>query len=159
MIGTILGNKYQIEEELFAQKLGSTYRAKNIAEGEPVLVVALDTGLAIEKAQLDGMLATSHRIRDIGSPTLVPTTDWVRNEDGAICLVTPLPDAVPLAVYSKGGISLGEATDLTLQVSTAMAVAAEAGLYHRDLSVHSVFVSVLGDGGHLARVVGWAHHW
>jgi serine/threonine protein kinase len=158
MIGTILGKRYQIDAKLFTDKMGSTFKGRRLPDGLSVHVLVLDKGIAPSDAQISSIMDVSARLAQLRHPCLLPTIDWVREGTGPTCLITPAMDAVPLAEFAKGGSVLPDTVDLVHQITGALQAASELGLAVRDLSAHNTFVSVLPDGGQVARITRWGYH-
>jgi hypothetical protein len=152
MIGQNLKGRYGIDAEFYADKLGTAYKATDNQDGTPVVVLVLDEQVSTGGDEVSALLAAAGIVRELDSPTLVPTTASGITDDGKVFLVHPLPDAVPLKSLVKGGLPIEQVVDITRQIAAGASVASEAGLQHLDLSGYSVLVTVLSDGGQVARV-------
>ena len=157
MIGQNLKGRYSIDAEFYSDKLGIAYKATDAQDGTPVVVVVLDEQVSTGGDEVSALLAAAGTVRELDSPLLVPTTASGLTDDGKVFLVHPLPDAVTLRSLVKGGMPIEQVVDLTRQIATAASVAGEAGLQHLDLSANSVLVSVLSDGGQVARVTRYGY--
>ena len=152
MIGQNLKGRYGIHAEFYADKLGTAYKATDTQDGTPVVVLVLDEQVSTGGDEVSALLAAAGAVRELDSPILVPTTASGITDDGKVFLVHPLPDAVPLKSLVKGGMPIEQVVDITRQIALGASVASEAGLQHLDLSGNSVQVTVLSDGGQVARV-------
>ncbi|MFH1531324.1 MAG: protein kinase [Pseudomonadota bacterium] len=152
MIGQKLKGRYGIDAEFYTDKLGTAYKATDHQDGVPVVVIVLDEQVSTGGGEVSALLLAAGRVRELDSPLLVPTIASGITDDGKVFLVHPLPDAVTLKSLVKGGMPIEQVVDLTRQIAMAASVAGEAGLQHLDLSSSSVLVTVLSDGGQVARV-------
>lgn len=92
----------------------------------------------------------------LGHPNIVPVLDFGRGADGTGLpyLVMQLLTGRSLQdVLREGPLATGRAIDVAVQTLEGLAVAHEAGVIHRDLKPANLFVTPLGPGRELVRIL------
>ncbi len=153
MIGALIADRYQIEEELGVGGMGVVYRARQIELNRPVALKLLRPNLiTLPRAELR-FHREAQAASTLNHPGVVTVHDfgWF---DGQAYLVMELLEGRTLdRIYAEGPLELSRLVDLFSQIASAIGAAHEAGLVHRDLKPDNVMITLEADGAELAKVV------
>ena len=155
-IGSVIGDKYRVEEELGRGGFGIVVRARHLAIDQLVAIkvlTAAEDGEWMEDAarfkregQATAALRSEHvvRILDVdvlptGSPYMV--MEYLEGE------------TLHVAIHTRGPLSVSESADHMVQVLAALAEAHAAGIVHRDLKPANVFITHGAGGTMVAKVL------
>lgn len=142
--GATLDNRYEVSEVLAQGGMSETYKARDCATGEWVVLKIPNLALLGDPASF----TRYQREMEIGQRLTHPRIQHLirlgRIDGGrAPYLVLEYVDGVPLRQYLADHAPLGEgeAIRLTLQIADALAYCHANGIVHRDLKPENVLVS------------------
>jgi len=155
-VGSVIADKYRVEQELGRGGFGIVVRARHLAIDQLVAIkvlTAADDGEWQEDAarfkregQATAALRSEHvvRILDVdvlpnGSPYMV--MEYLEGE------------TLHVTIHTRGPLAIGESADHMVQVLAALAEAHAAGIVHRDLKPANVFVTQGAGGTMVAKVL------
>jgi serine/threonine-protein kinase len=158
-VGSVIADKYRVEQELGRGGFGVVMRARHLAIDQLVAIkvlTAADTDDAREwqedaarfkrEGQATAALRSEHvvRILDVdvlpnGSPYMV--MEYLEGE------------TLHVTLHTRGPLSIGETADHMVQVLAALAEAHAAGIVHRDLKPANVIVTQGAGGTMVAKVL------
>jgi serine/threonine protein kinase len=155
-VGSVIGDKYRVEQELGRGGFGVVVRARHLAIDQLVAIKVLTAGEDSEwkedaarfkrEGQATAALRSEHvvRILDVdvlpsGSPYMV--MEYLEGE------------TLHVAIHTRGPLSVGETADHMVQVLAALAEAHAAGIVHRDLKPANVFITHGAGGTMVAKVL------
>ncbi|MEA2752770.1 MAG: eukaryotic-like serine/threonine-protein kinase [Myxococcales bacterium] len=155
-VGSVIGDKYRVEQELGRGGFGVVVRARHLAIDQLVAIKVLtvgedsawkeDAARFKREGQATAALRSEHvvRILDVdflpgGSPYMV-----MEHLEG---------ETLHVALHTRGPLSIGEAVDHMVQVLAALAEAHAAGIVHRDLKPANVFITRGAGGTMVAKVL------
>ncbi|MDB5213720.1 MAG: Protein kinase [Myxococcaceae bacterium] len=155
-VGSVIGDKYRVEQELGRGGFGVVVRARHLAIDQLVAIKVLTAGEDSEwkedaarfkrEGQATAALRSEHvvRILDVdflpsGSPYMV--MEYLEGE------------TLHVIVHTRGPLSIGEAVDHMVEVLAALAEAHAAGIVHRDLKPANVLVTRGAGGTMVAKVL------
>lgn len=145
-VGTVLVDRYRLEEAISEGAMGRVYRAKDMTLGIDVAVkVILGQWLQNEqvRARFEREAMASARIHH---PNVVSAMDYGPIDDtGGAYLVTPLIAGQNLREYLQGPLPLTEAISVTTQLCSALRVAHQCGIIHRDLKPENIILERIDD--------------
>jgi serine/threonine protein kinase len=142
-IGTLLGDKYRLEELLGEGGTAAVYRAAH-RNGHRVAVKVLHARIAIEPKVRDRFLREGYLVNKIGHPGVVRVSDDCVLADGTAFLVMELLSGQSLdaLVERSGGVlPPAEVVRLSLQLLDVLSAAHGAGVVHRDIKPGNLFVT------------------
>ncbi len=140
MIGTKLGERYELTSELGRGGMGVVYRARDPLLGRDVAVKMIPPARLSENAE-ERFQREARVVAQMDHPALVPIHDFGRHED-ALFFVMPLIEGVPLRDLIGGnGLDLGETLSVGIQVAEALDYSHSHGVVHRDIKPGNIMVS------------------
>ncbi len=134
--------KYEVLRVIGSGGGGVVYEARHPELKKRVAVKTLHRKLAENQEALRRFLREGQAASRIRHPHVVDIFD-VGVHDGQPFLVMELLEGRDLKAYlaARGPLTLGEAVDLMLPVIAAVGAGHDAGVVHRDLKPHNVFIS------------------
>lgn len=157
MIGTRLGERYELTSELGRGGMGVVYRARDPLLGRDVAVKMIPPVRLSENAE-ERFRREARVVAQLDHPSLVPIHDFGRHDD-ALFFVMPLIEGVPLRDLITGeGLTLGETLAIGIQIAEALDYSHAHGVVHRDVKPGNIMVSREG-GAPRIRIMdfGLAH--
>jgi serine/threonine-protein kinase len=142
-IGTVLRNKYRLDEVLGVGGMAAVYRATHRNQAK-LAIKMLHAELSLNDDVRTRFLREGYAANTVGHPGAVLIVDNDLSEDGEAFLVMELLDGSPCdKLLSQGGGSLP--LDLTcaiaLEALDVLAAAHAAGIIHRDIKPANLFVT------------------
>jgi serine/threonine protein kinase len=148
LIGTIVEERYLIEQRLGAGALGCVYRARHTRIGRDVAIKVLRDDLACEAHIVERFEREARIAARLRHPNLVGVLDV-----GERLMVMELAPGRPLAELIGAPLPRSRVIALVAQLLRGLAHAHGAGLIHRDLKPENILVERHGDGTETARIV------
>jgi serine/threonine protein kinase len=152
-VGSIVEDRYRIEEELGAGAMGAVYRGRHIKVGRTVAIKVLHDHLV----QDDSMVARFEREAKIAArlkhENLVGVIDIGTTTDGKRLMVLEFAPGRPMADLVTAPMHRDRVIALTRQLLLGLEHAHAAGLIHRDLKPENVLVESCADGTEIPRIV------
>ena len=145
-IGSVLADKYRIEELLGEGGTAAVYRAAH-RNGHRVAVKILHPRIAVEPCVRDRFLREGYVVNKIDHPGVVRVSDDCVLPDGTAFLVMELLSGESLDDHlaRRGGVlSSAEVVRLSLQLLDVLSAAHAAGVVHRDVKPGNLFVTSEG---------------
>ena len=140
--GTILAEKYRLEEEIGSGNFGTVYKATHLGLNLHVAVKVLQTSLGttmedLARFQREGMSACR-----VKHPNAVSVLDFGVTATGVSYLVMELLEGRSLAdeIDESGKLSPHRCMDIIEPVCAALEEAHSVGLLHRDLKPANIFL-------------------
>lgn len=147
--GTVLDDKYRLEEKIGAGGFGAVYRATHLAMRKPIAVKIFkpapgnDSADALERFQQEA-ISTSR----ITHPNAVAVLDSGISSEGIAYLVMELLEGYSLKaeMSETGQLTVARATELILPVCDVLAKAHSIGIIHRDIKPDNIFLHHSNEG-------------
>ena len=140
--GTILAEKYRLEEEIGSGNFGTVYKATHLGLSLHVAVKVLQTSLGttmedLARFQREGMSACR-----VKHPNAVSVLDFGVTATGVSYLVMELLEGRSLCdeIEESGRLSAHRCLDIIEPVCAALTEAHSVGLLHRDLKPANIFL-------------------
>lgn len=152
--GQVLEGKYEIVRLLARGGMGDVYLGTNRRIGKPVAIKVLSADLAAEPAAVERFEQEARVAPRIRSAHIAETYDLGELPSGERFIVMELLEGETLGarLEREERISERALAAITLQILDALASAHEAGVVHRDLKPHNVFLTKR-DGRDFVKVV------
>lgn len=147
--GTVLDEKYRLEEKIGSGGFGAVYRAKHLLMNRAVAVKILrptagnDTQEMFDRFRLEGISAS--RIEHVNTVAIL---DFGVSRAGIAYLVMELLDGLSLAkeLRVKNKIPPWRCLEILLPVANVLAEAHALGIVHRDIKPDNIFLHQSKDG-------------
>jgi CheY-like chemotaxis protein len=147
--GTVLDEKYRLEDKIGSGGFGAVYRATHLALDRPVAVKIFRpisgnvTPDGLERFRLEGVSACR-----INHPNAVTVSDFGISSAGIAYLVMELLTGLTLTeeLIAHGRLSPERAAEILVPVCDVLAEAHAAGLVHRDIKPDNVYLHHSKDG-------------
>jgi serine/threonine protein kinase len=144
--GTVLEGRYRVDGVLARGGMSVVHRGNDLRLERPVAIKILDHELAVDPAFVRRFEREARAAARLAHPGIVAVHDQGRDPDGTVFLVLELVEGGTLRDVLREQGRLHPATALTVveQVVTALQVAHDRGLVHRDVKPENVLVGVDG---------------
>lgn len=141
MRGTTLG-RYRIGEKVGEGATGVVYRAEHVLLRSSVAIKLLRAELAGDPGQLRRFFREARALGALRHPSIVDCQDFGITPDRRTFIVMEYLAGESLAarLERSGPLRVEEALTIARQVASALAVAHEAGVVHRDLKPGNIFL-------------------
>ncbi len=142
MIGTILGGRYTILEEVGKGGMAHVYKAQCNVLNRTVAVKMLRNDLEGDEEFVNRFNAEAQAAAGLAHPNIVSIYD-VGEENGIYYIVMEYIEGITLKEYikSKGKLSSLESAEISSQICAALTVAHEKNIIHRDIKPHNIMVT------------------
>jgi serine/threonine-protein kinase len=148
IIGTILDNKYRIEEKIGQGGMGKVYRATHIHMDHTVAIKVLHSELSSDQIAMERFRREARAAAQIHHQNAVAVTDFgVTVDDTVAYLVMEFLEGLDLGQRIKQSrqMRIAEAFYITRQICAALHAAHGKGIIHRDLKPDNVMIDGEGD--------------
>jgi hypothetical protein len=158
--GTILAARFELLHRLGSGGIAEVYAARDRVTGSEVAVKVLHAHLAEETGIADRFRRELSITRELDHPGIVRVFDLHEHLGRPLFTMELLRGETLADRLKRGPLSSVEARRIAREACAAVQVAHRAGVVHRDLKPHNMFLLESGvvkllDFG-LARVAGWA---
>jgi serine/threonine-protein kinase len=144
--GTVVAERYRIQDLVGRGGMGAVYRAEHLTLGNTVAVKVLRASHGahpdiVRRFQREAVAASQIR-----HPGIVEVTDFGRTPDGRFYLAMELVDGETLArrLGRVGAFPPAEAVALVRELARALGAAHARGIYHRDIKPENVLLGADG---------------
>lgn len=145
MHGRILGNRYEIQEQVGGGGMSLVYRAKDIYLNRTVAVKVLREHLTGDDEFVGRFRREAQAVASLSHDNIVSIYD-VGQEKGLYYLVMEMVEGRNLKeiIKERGPLSVTEAVDIASQISDALEHAHENKIIHRDIKPHNIIITQQG---------------
>ena len=139
--GVVLDQTYVLVDQIGRGGMGEVWRARHLRLPKQVAIKVLAAGVqdvseAVARFRREAEIASR-----LGHPNIIETIDFNELDDGRSYLVMELLDGEDLRDrLARGPIGQSEAITILKQVASALQVAHETGVVHRDLKPGNIFL-------------------
>jgi serine/threonine-protein kinase len=153
--GTVLGDTYRISRLIGIGGMGAIYEAAHVTAGKRVAIKMMSRELAAHPEALARFRREVKVTTELAHPNIVDVFDFGAAETGEPYLVMEYLEGEDLEqrLERDGPVPLRTAVEIINQVASALAVAHQEGVVHRDLKPGNVFLTRREDGGIFVKVV------
>ncbi|MEO1082973.1 MAG: serine/threonine-protein kinase [Acidobacteriota bacterium] len=140
MIGQRLDGRYELLSELGKGGMGVVYLARDTVLDREVAVKTLHPGY-MSKESIERLRREAQVVAKMDHPAITPVFD-LGTHQGALFLVMPVLSGKTLrTLLDEGGLSLGDALGVVVQVAEALDYSHARGVIHRDVKPENVMVT------------------
>ncbi|MCA1663154.1 MAG: serine/threonine protein kinase [Myxococcales bacterium] len=158
LIGTILGETYEVQRRLGEGGMGRVYEARHVRLGRHYAVKIMHQMFAADRDALARFRREATAASTIHSANVAQVFDVNATRDGQPYLVYEYIDGEDLGTLleREGSLSIARAAHIARQVASGLAAAHAAGVVHRDLKPENVMLAKAAndkDGGDVAKLL------
>jgi eukaryotic-like serine/threonine-protein kinase len=140
--GTVLGERYRIEEVIGQGGMGTVYRAQHLTLGKTFAVKVLKTLHTTRPDFVARFQREAVSAGQIHHPGIVDVFDFGRAVEGSFYCVMEYLSGETLAerLSRQGALPVGEAIRIGRDMALALAAAHTQGIFHRDIKPENVLL-------------------
>jgi len=155
LIGTVLGERYELERRIGEGGMGKVYLGRDRETGDPVAVKLLHSemlnlGQAVKRFRREGAAAGK-----LDHPHVVKMRDSGQTADGALFLVMEYVEGRALGdvLHEEGPLPPARVIRIARQVLEALDAAHGEGVVHRDLKPDNIMLCEVGSDHDFAKIL------
>jgi serine/threonine-protein kinase len=155
LVGTILGDTYEVQRRLGEGGMGRVYQARHVRLGRAYAIKIMHQMFAADRDALARFRREAVAASTIQSNNVAQVFDVNATRDGQPYLVYEYIDGEDLGTLLErdGALPIGRAVHIARQVAAGLAVAHAAGVVHRDLKPENVMLVKTADGADVAKLL------
>ena len=155
LTGTILDDKYRLEERLGGGGMGNVYKARHLTLDRAVAVKIMHPRLVEDESARIRFEREAKALGRLQHLNAVSVTDFGKTPDGLVYIVMELLQGRTLRdiLAREAPLEVARAVSLMLQATAAVAAAHEAGIIHRDLKPANILVTQSTDVPSIVKVL------
>ncbi len=154
LVGTVLAERYQIEEVLGDGGLGRVYKARHVRMSRRFAIKVPFGEVGYDRKARARLANEAEATSRLDHPNVIGVVDVGESAAGLFYIAMDLADGPSLAeLIDAGPIAIADVLTIFAQLADGLTHAHERGLVHRDLKPDNVVVSTRGDGTLQARVI------
>src|SRR5258706_2059098 len=144
LIGKLLGERFQIHEQIGQGASGTIYRGEHVTLRRKVAVKVLHAELSRDDLAVERFRREATTVAEIDNEHIVEIHDFGRTPDGRLYLAMELLEGETLdtVIARDRQLSIERAADVLIQVGEALMEAHAIGYVHRDLRPRNIYLSV-----------------
>jgi serine/threonine-protein kinase len=152
--GSVIEERYRLEDELGSGTSGSIFRASDLRTGERRAVKVLHDDLSQNPLLARRFAREVDSAKSIQHPNVVRVAAAGRTADGRLYLVMELVEGTSLAdvLKKEGALPLARTIDIAAQVLDAVAAAHRLSIVHRDLKPSNILMTATAERRDLVKV-------
>lgn len=146
MIGRVLGNRYEIVEEIGNGGMAIVYKARCQMLNRYVAVKVLKDEFKVDEEFVKKFNRESQAAASLSHPNIVSVYD-VGNDNGIYYIVMELVEGITLKDYITANPKMNwrYALKFSMQIASALTHAHRNGIIHRDIKPHNIILSKDGN--------------
>jgi eukaryotic-like serine/threonine-protein kinase len=143
LIGRIIGDRYGVKALIGEGGMGEVYEAEHLAMGRLVAVKVLNANRSQDPEAVSRLRHEARVAGTLGHPNICAIYDMGRLDDGSPYLVMERLHGETLAqrLERETRLPVDELLDIMVQVLSALSVAHQRGVIHRDLKPDNIFLA------------------
>jgi eukaryotic-like serine/threonine-protein kinase len=147
LIGRLIDNKYQIEEQIAKGGAGSVYRATHVQLNVPMALKVMHSHSSSDVTTIERFRREAYAAMQIRHPNAIAVMDFGVTTDDLVYVVMEYLKGVNLRqkLKQKKFLSIQEADEIMQQICAAVAVAHKRKIVHRDLKPENIFLHLDGE--------------
>ncbi len=136
--------EYAIERELGRGAMGVVYLARHQRLDRLVAVKELQGALAADPATRERFSTEARVLATLNHPHVVPVYDFIERGDHCVLIMEQLPGGTVWDQFVATGLTMPQATAITLATCSAMQHAHDQGILHRDIKPENLLFDAEG---------------
>ncbi|MBL8623951.1 MAG: protein kinase [Myxococcales bacterium] len=154
LVGSVLAERYQIEEVLGDGGLGRVYKARHVRMSRRFAIKVPFGEVGYDRKARARLANEAEAASRLDHPNVIGVVDVGESAAGLFYMAMDLADGPPLAeLIDAGPIAIADVLTIFVQLADGLTHAHERGLVHRDLKPDNIVISTRGDGTIQARVI------
>ncbi|MCC8028387.1 MAG: Stk1 family PASTA domain-containing Ser/Thr kinase [Lachnospiraceae bacterium] len=143
--GTIIAERYEVEEKIGAGGMSDVYRAKDLTLGRSVAVKVLKSEYSEDMNFVTKFRAEAQSAAGLEHPNIVNVYD-VGSQDGFYYIIMEYVSGITLKTYieKKGRLNYKETLSIAIQVARGIQAAHAKHIIHRDIKPQNIMISTEG---------------
>jgi eukaryotic-like serine/threonine-protein kinase len=144
LLGKLLGERFQVQEQIGQGASGTIYRAEHVTLRRRVAIKVLHAELSRDDLAVERFRREATTVAEIDNEHIVEIHDFGRTPDGRLYLAMELLEGETLdtVLTHDKTLSVERAADVLIQVGEALMEAHAIGYVHRDLRPRNVYLAV-----------------
>jgi eukaryotic-like serine/threonine-protein kinase len=139
LVGRTFGH-YKISKQIGSGGMGEVYLATDVTAGRKAALKLLPTRFTGDAERLKRFQQEAHAVVALNHPNIL-TVYEIGEDHSTHYIASELIEGEALRQrIERGRIEVGEAVDVAIQVASALAVAHEAGIVHRDINPGNIML-------------------
>lgn len=153
-IGTVIENKYRLDEQIGHGGTGAVYRGTQLAVDRPVAVKLLHPNYVGHKKLQARFEVEARAIARLNHPNCITLFDFGYSDSiGAFYTIVEYIDGVPLYELIPQNPSVKRVIEVIRQIASALGHAHHHGILHRDLKPENIMLARMTDGTEMVKVL------
>jgi len=155
LTGSMLAERYQVEERIGEGGMGIVYKATHVGLQKPVAVKVLMPELNSISGIVERFEREARSLSRLDHPGIVRVMDFGKSGKGLLYLVMDYVDGIPLSslIRRDGPFPAERAVALARQILLALSHAHNLGVVHRDLKPDNIMVLNAGSPTEHIRIL------
>jgi serine/threonine-protein kinase len=144
LVGKVLGERFQVQEQIGQGASGTIYRAEHVTLRRKVAIKVLHDELSRDDLAVERFRREATTVAEIDNEHIVEIHDFGRTPDGRLYLAMELLEGETLdnILLREKQLSVERVADILIQVGEALMEAHAIGYVHRDLRPRNVYLAV-----------------
>ena len=140
LIGSVLADKYKIEEHLGSGGMCNVYRARHVLIGKQVAIKSLKPELAASPRIAERFKQEALAAGRVRHPNAIDVTDYGVDKENIPFIVMELVEGETLSEVLRrdGPLTIERAANILRQICGALDVAHDVGVIHRDIKPDNI---------------------
>lgn len=157
LIGKVLADKYQIISLLSENAHGNFYRGTHVSMDKPISIKVLPSALRSDETAVKSFADEARAISRISHPNILNVTDYGSDKDGTIFIVYDDASGETLKdlIIQNGKLSLSRANNIIQQTASALSVAHDNKIVHRNLTSEDILVKQTANGADEVKILNF----
>ena len=157
----LVNNRYEVERSVGRGGMAEVFLARDVLLDRPVVLKVLFPEFATDPSFVERFRREAQAAANLSHPNIVAVYDWgTLNNTYFIAMEYVAGTTLADLLKEKGSLSPSQASDIALEVASALGFAHENGVVHRDIKPGNILISNSGqvkvaDFG-IARALGAA---
>lgn len=142
MIGSVLGNRYEIISQLGGGGMALVYKARDTLLNRPVTVKVLRPEFTSDEEFVSRFRKEAQAVAKLSHPNIVSVYDVGQERDTHFIVMEYIEGRnLKQIIKENGKLPVSQAEDIASQICAGLQDAHEHGIVHRDIKPHNILVT------------------